>query len=147
MEIKTYVNTVRWTEKKKGIIEFEDEKKGTLETAVAPEFMGHPHILTPEDLFVSSINSCFMSYFLSVAEKMRLRFLSYRSEAHGILKPDGIDYIFTDITIDVYVSVRDEREMKKAKRALAMAEEGCYVANSLTATVTVTPHITLEEQD
>lgn len=146
MEIKTYVNTVTWTEKKKGIIEFEDKEKGTLETAVAPEFMGHPHILTPEDLFVSSINSCFMSYFLSVAEKMRLRFLSYTSEAHGILKPNGIDYIFTDMTIDVYVSVRNEKEKKKAQRALSMAEKGCYVANSLTATVTVTPYITIEEQ-
>lgn len=126
-----------WTEKKKAIVNFEDPEKNGIEISVAPEFLGHRHYITPEDLFVSSVNTCMMSYFLNVAEKMRLKFSSYESKAKGVLTETGIDFVFTKIVIDLKVRVPDEKNSKRANRAIDMAKEGCFVANSLKTDVEV----------
>ena len=133
----TYNTRVAWTEKKKAIVSFEDLEKGEIAISVAPEFLGHSHYITPEDLFVSSVNTCMMSYFLNVAEKMRLKFPSYESSARGILTEKGMDFVFSRIEIDLKVKVPDEKNTKRADRAINMAKDGCFVANSLKTEVVV----------
>jgi organic hydroperoxide reductase OsmC/OhrA len=131
----TYHATVAWTEKKKGTISFEDEKKQHIAVAVAPEFMGHSGIATPEELFVSSVASCHMAYFLGVAEKMRVKFNSYECEAEGNLTAKGMDFVFSSVTLKITVGVPAEKYVHKAERALDLADKGCFVANSIRSEV------------
>ncbi|MHC1598856.1 MAG: OsmC family protein [Candidatus Methanofastidiosia archaeon] len=139
-----YEATVVWTEKKKGIVSFEDMKKETIGVAVAPEFMGHAHIITPEDLYVSSVNSCMMSYVLGLVEKMRIKLISYSSKATGLLLESGIDFVFSKIKLDITIVVKSEKDAKKAHRAIEMSEKGCYISNSIRTNVEVNAEILVE---
>lgn len=141
---KVYVD---WTEKKMGIVRFEDERKGEVAFSVPPEFMGHHHIVTPEDLFLSSVLTCLASYFFNMASRSRLKFVSFRSCAKSKLLEMGPDYIFSDIEIDVNIRVRDRKEEHKARRAMEVAERGCYVANSITSKVIVKKIIEIVEEN
>lgn len=126
-----YHATVSWKEKKKGVIAFHDEQTPPIEVAVAPEFFGHRHIASPEELFVASVASCHMAYFLGVAEKMRVKFEEYTCQATGILSPAGMDYVFTSIDLDIVIAISEERHRHKTERALALAHKGCFVAHSI----------------
>lgn len=141
----SYQATVRWTEKKKGIATFEDPKKQDITLAVAPEFMGHQGVVTPEDLFVTSVASCHMAYFLGVAQKMHAKFTSYQCNATGTLSAQGMDYVFSKVHLDIRVSVAEESHVHKALRALDMSEKGCFVANSINSDVTVTSTVEVAE--
>jgi organic hydroperoxide reductase OsmC/OhrA len=110
--------------KKEGVIAFHDEQTPPIEVAVAPEFFGHPHIASPEELFVASVASCHMAYFLGVAEKMRVKFEEYICHATGILSPAGMDYVFTSIDLDIVIAITEERHRHKSERALSLAHEG-----------------------
>ena len=133
-----YTADVAWTEKKKGNITFDDANKPPIEIAVAPEFMGHRGMVSPEELFVSSVASCHMAYFLGVAEKMRAKFDSYECKAKGTLNAKGMDYVFSAVQLEIRVTVPEEKYVKKALRALDMSDKGCFVANSIHSEVTST---------
>ncbi len=139
-----YETTVVWAEKKKGIVSFEDIKKEKIEVAVAPEFMGHVHITTPEDLYVSSLNACMMSYVIGLVEKMRIKLISYTSKATGLLSESGIDFVFSTIRLDITVIVKSEKDAKKMRRAIEMSEKGCYISNSIRTNVEVNAEILVE---
>jgi len=140
-----YGTKLRWTEKKMAIVSFEKGEKPNINIGIAPEFMGHKDMITPEDLFVSSVNSCMMSYFINVAERMRVKLESYESSAYGILSEKGIDFIFSRIDINVDVKVKDEKSAKRAHRAIDMAKKGCFVANSIKSEVNVEYNISILE--
>ncbi len=139
----SYHAKVAWTEKKKGEITFDDDSKQPIVVAVAPEFMGHSGIVTPEELFVSSVASCHMAYFLGVAEKMRLKFVSYECRASGTLTAQGIDYVFSSVALDVRIAVPEEKYVHKANRALELSHKGCFVANSIHSDVTLSASVTV----
>ncbi|HOP09576.1 MAG TPA: OsmC family protein [Candidatus Methanofastidiosa archaeon] len=134
-----------WKEKKRGVITFMDDMKGEVEFSVPPEFMGHHHMITPEDLFLSSILTCFDSYFFNMAKRSRLKFRSFRSCARGTLIPNGPDFIFSGITITANIDVKDEKDRRKAHRAVELSEKGCYIANSIKPKVVVKSNIKIEE--
>jgi len=135
-----------WKEKKKGTITFSDEKKGDIEFSVPPEFMGHNHVITPEDLFLSSIITCLDAYFFNMAKRSMLKFVSFRSCIKSRLIPKGQDYIFVDIVITVYIKLKDKKDVHKAERAMEVAEKGCYVANSIIPDVKVITNIEIEKE-
>ena len=136
--------TLTWKEKKKGEICFNDPLKGSIEVAVPPEFRGHQNIATPEDLFLSAVNTCFMSYFLNVVENLRIKLVSYASHATDTLAQSGIDFIISCVNLDVEVVVKTEKDAKKARRALELSKKGCHIANSIVADVTVDAKVSIE---
>ena len=79
-----YKNSIKWQAEKRGLLSSLD--KPNIEVATPPEFRGHVGIWSPEDLFVTSVNSCIMTTFLYYAERESVEFLSYESEAEGILE-------------------------------------------------------------
>ena len=76
-----YKTSIKWSREKKGILSSPD--KPDIEIATPPEFRGHPGIWTPEDLFVSSVNSCIMLVFFHFAKRYDIEIASYHSEAKG----------------------------------------------------------------
>ena len=65
-----YKSSVIWQGQKLGLISSID--KPSFKVATPPEFKGHPGTWTPEDLFISSVNSCIMTTFLYFIEKKGL---------------------------------------------------------------------------
>ena len=52
----------------------------------APEYTGNPDLISPEDLFVTTISSCHMMTFLAVASLNKWQVQTYRDQAQGFLE-------------------------------------------------------------
>src|SRR3990172_8503891 len=78
-----YETEVEWTNQR--MRELEAPGLATLQVASPPEFQGHEGVWTPEHYFVASVNSCFMTTFLAIANLSKLEFTSFGSKATGKL--------------------------------------------------------------
>ena len=138
-----YKTTVEWKEQKKGVLS--SKGKPSFEVATPVEFLGHAGIWTPEDLFVSAVNICVMTTFLFFAEKEGIELLEYKSDADGVLEKIDNKFMFSRITLKVYISVKTQEQLSKAQELIVRAEENCLISNSIASKVTVDPVIKLGE--
>jgi organic hydroperoxide reductase OsmC/OhrA len=108
-----------------------------------PEFNGQKGSWTPEHLFVASVNSCFMTTFLAIADNSSFDFVSLRVGAMGKLeKRDGQGFAITEITLRPQLVVREARDAERALRILQKAERNCLISNSMKTQITLEPEIT-----
>jgi len=137
-----YKTTVTWKEEKKGFLcSFGKE---TIEISTPPEFKGHEGLWTPEDLFVASVNVCIKTTFLHYAQKNNFEFLSYESDAEGILESVENKFMFSEIKVSPKIVVTSNDKVEKAKELVKLAEENCLISDSIKSKVTVEPEISIE---
>ena len=134
-----YRTTVSWTEEKKGFLC--SSGKPTIEVATGPEFKGHEGIWTPEELFIASINICVKTTFLHYAQRNNFKFLSYESEAEGVLEMVRNQFMFSEIKVRPKVVVTLTSQIEKAKELIELSEKNCLISNSIKSKVEVTPEI------
>ncbi|MFN8006724.1 MAG: OsmC family protein [Terriglobia bacterium] len=133
-----YETEVEWTEQKMG--ELEAPGLVPLQVASPPEFQGHQGIWTPEHYFVASVNSCFMTTFLAIAQMSKLEFTHFDSKAIGRLdKVEGIGFQITKIILRPKLVIRYHQDLEKARRLLEKAEKNCLISNSIKSDVTMEP--------
>jgi peroxiredoxin-like protein len=107
-----------------------------------PEFKGHPGVWTPEHLFVGSVNTCFMTTFLAIAENSKLEFSHFDINASGKLeKVEGQGLIMTEIVLRPSLTIRNARDLERAQRILEKAERHCLISNSVKTRIHVEPEI------
>ena len=133
-----YHNTLKWKGEKKADLKF-IESKQEIEVATPPEFSGHEDIISPEDLFVSSANVCYMTTLLGTMKNMGVELISYESRAEGILETVDKMKIFTRIIIRPKIKAKDTEA--KIRMILNHAEKRCLVANSMKRQVIIEPEI------
>jgi len=133
-----YHNTLKWKGEKKAHLKF-IESKQEIEVATPPEFGGHEDIISPEDLFVSSANVCYMTTLLGTMKNMDVELISYESRAEGILETVDKMKIFTRIIIRPKIKAKDTEA--KIRMILNHAEKRCLVANSMKTQVIIEPEI------
>lgn len=133
-----YHNTLKWKGEKKADLKF-IESKQEIEVATPPEFGGHEDIISPEDLFVSSANVCYMTTLLGTMKNMGVELISYESMAEGILETVDKMKIFTRIIIRPKIKAKDTEA--KIRMILNHAEKRCLVANSMKTRVIIEPEI------
>ncbi|MBW6469702.1 MAG: OsmC family protein [Methanosarcinaceae archaeon] len=93
-----YQNELEWSGEQKGVLSL-GGGKDDIKIAVPPEFGGHEGFVSPEDMFVGSMNACFMTTFLVFAKKSGIDLVFYKSSAVGHLeKVDGKN-VFTKIVV------------------------------------------------
>ncbi len=139
-DIHTYTTNVQWSAMRKGKL----GTKGmpTIEVATPPEFPGgHPGIWSPEHLFVGSAEICLMTTFLSIAEKSKLAFLNYASEAVGTLEKTDAGMQFTRIVITPTVVVPSADDVERTVKTLEKAERYCLISNSMKTEVSIEPKV------
>ena len=134
-----YHCTLKWKGEKKADLKF-IESRQEIEVATPPEFGGHENIISPEDLFVSSANVCYMTTLLGTIKNMGVDLVSYESDAEGILETVDKLKIFTKIIIRPKIKARETEE--KIRMILGHAEKRCLVANSMKTQVIIEPEIT-----
>jgi len=106
---------------------------GSIEFSAPPEFLGRSGVWTPEDFFVASIVSCYVSTFSSIADLSKLQFVSLEVEAEGRLeKVDGA-WRFAQVYLRPDLQIEHERDRERAIRLLEKAEKGCLIARSISA--------------
>ena len=100
-----------------------------------------PAGVDPEEAFVASIASCHMLWFLDLARRAGHALLSYADEAQGTLEKcaDGKLRI-TRVTLRPRIAFAREAPDSAALDALHhAAHDACFIANSITADVTIDP--------
>lgn len=134
----TYTTSVKYNEKRKGLLS--SEGLSSFEVATPPQFPGgHEGIWSPEHLFVASAEICLMTTFLSIAEKSRLEFVEYSSEAIGTLEKTAEGMLMTKIVIKPRVVINDEAKKDRTLLLLEKAEKYCLISNSMKTEVTLEP--------
>lgn len=120
-----------------GTMSFPEKGKPEIAIATPPEFGGHKGMITPEDLFVSAANTCFMTTFLGTALNMGVRLISYESTAVGTLEKVEKLRVFTKIVLRPVVKAEESEE--QILRLLDHAKKRCIAANSMKTEVTIEP--------
>jgi len=134
-----YRTTVSWAEEKRGFLY--SSGKPTIEVATPPEFKGHKDIWTPEELFVASVNVCIKTTFLHYAQRNNFEFLSYESEAEGVLERAEGEFMFSEIKVRPKVVVSSSNQIDEAKDLIKFSEKNCLISNSIKSKVEVIPQI------
>ena len=138
-----YKTTVTWDREKRGFLN--SPGKQTIEIGTPLEFNGHKGVWSPEDLFVASVNACIKTTFLYYAQKENLDFLSYESEAEGILERRENKFMFSSVTVMPKIVIASASQAPRAGELFDLAEKNCLISHSIVAKVTVTPDIRTRE--
>ena len=103
--------------------------KPNLEVGSPPEFRGEEALWSPEHLFVTSLATCLMLTFLSLAERRSLDVTAYENAAEGLLENVDGKYRLTLITVRPQVTLKSEAEVEAAREIMGKVEEHCFISN------------------
>jgi len=141
----TYHTTVAWKGEHRGHIVLGNGPE--MDFSAPPNAQGHPGVLTPEDAFVASANTCIMMMFLWAAERFKLKLLSYDCRAEGtkLIELDRTE-IFTHLRFWPVIRVAAGDEAPKVveartRKALQSARKYSLVANSVKSEIVIEPEI------
>ncbi len=87
----------------------------------------------PEELFVASLSSCHMLWFVSLARAERIRVTSYEDDPEGTM--DGTR--FTRVVLRPRVAFEGDVDDDTRDRLHHEAHERCFIANSVSCPVEV----------
>jgi peroxiredoxin-like protein len=137
----TYHTTSEWMGRRNG--RFAVAGKESFVFSSPPEFKGEDGFLSPEELFVGSVEMCLMLTFAALAEKQKLPIEAYSSEATGTLEHANGELRFTHILVKPTIIVLSADAAPRVLQTLQLAHRSCMIANSIQAEVkvegTVTP--------
>lgn len=105
--------------------------KPTLEGSSDPAFRGDKSKYNPEELFLASISSCHMLWYLHLCSANKVLVLEYEDSAEGIMTEhkDGSGR-FERVILHPKVVVEKESMIEQARTLHKKANEMCFIANS-----------------
>lgn len=108
------------------------DNKAIIEASSDPAFRGDTTKHNPEDLFLSSLSSCHMLWYLHFCSEAGIIVTHYTDNATGVMTEtaNGSGY-FTEVTLHPTVIVTEESMVEKAKELHHKANEFCFIANSV----------------
>lgn len=103
--------------------------------------LSDPSAVDPEEVFVASLSSCHMLWFLALAAKRGLVVDGYDDKAHGTLERNAEGRMaMTRVVLRPHVTwVGDPPDAAVIVALHDAAHHECYIANSVTTVVTVEP--------
>jgi len=112
--------------------EVNSEGKVTLKLSSDPHFLGDSSKYNPEELFLISISSCFMLWYLHLCADSGIIIESYRDKASAEMKIDsnGIGK-FESVYLNIELKITDMNKKEIAIKLLNQADKMCFIANSL----------------
>lgn len=136
-----YQVQVKWLNDRKGIASSE-VLPTTIEVATPPDFpKGMAGIWSPEHFLVAAANSCLMTTFLAIAENSKLEFVSFESNAIGVLdKVDG-KLMIAEIILHPTVVVLNAEAVERAMRIIEKSEAACLISNTLKSKIVLQPKV------
>lgn len=140
-----YIVNLKWEENRIGELS-SPELTSKITVATPPQFpKGVEGIWSPEHLFTSAVNSCFMTTFLSIAENSKLEFKEFSCSAAGILDQVDGKFLMTEVILNPILVITKVEDKEKALRVLEKSEKACLISNSISSKVTLNSTITVAE--
>jgi organic hydroperoxide reductase OsmC/OhrA len=118
------------------------EVPGSSSPSVVPLPMSDASALDPEEAFVSSLSSCHMLWFLTMAVKRKFRVDRYFDAATGVMEKNAEGKIaMTVVTLHPEVTFSGERQPSREEldKLHHDAHEACFIANSVKTDVRCEP--------
>lgn len=106
--------------------------------SAAPDYMGDPEAVDPEEAFVASLSACHMLTFLAVASKARLPVRSYTDHALGTLGRDEEGLMaMIEVVLRPQIKFDDEVSADRIAELHEKAHKHCFIARSVKCVVRV----------
>ena len=107
------------------------ENKVTIAASADPSFRGDKTKHNPEELFVASISTCHLLWYLHLCSDAGIVITEYTDRATGTMTEtaDGGGR-FTEVVLHPAVTIIDEAMLEAATVLHHRANELCYIANS-----------------
>lgn len=137
-----YKNDVVWKSGRRGLISALG--KPHVEVGSPPEFKGEPGIWTPEDMLVGALNTCLMLTFLAFAASKNVGLASYESSAEGLLENVEGKYRITEVAVQPMVALKTQADLEAAQKIMEGLEANCFISNSITAKVKLSPQFRVD---
>lgn len=136
---KTYhfKNAIMLTTARRGIMTHESHSN--VEIGSPPEFRGAADVRCPEELLIGAVNICLMLTFLAYAQHRHLEIAACESSAEGTVENTDGKYRVTSIAVRALIVLKQESDIALAEEVLKSAKEGCFISNSVTATIELQP--------
>ena len=112
-----------------------------IELSADPHFRGDANLLNPEQLLVMAASSCQLLSFLALAARGGFDVLDYEDEAEGSMSTGGQPMWIERIALSPVIRVTPGTDFEHVTALAHQAHQECYVANSLTTSITVTPTV------
>jgi organic hydroperoxide reductase OsmC/OhrA len=137
-----YKTDVVWKSSRRGMISALG--KPPVEVGSGPEFKGETGIWTPEDMLVGAVNTCLMLTFLAFAYTKGIGVTAYESSAEGLLENVDGKYRITEVTVQPSLTLKSQADLEAARAIMDKVEENCFISNSITAQVKLTPQFRVD---
>jgi organic hydroperoxide reductase OsmC/OhrA len=118
------------------------EVPGSSSPSVVPLPFSDASAVDPEEAFVSSLSSCHMLWFLSLAAARGFCVDRYADAANGVMKTDEAGRVaMTQVTLHPQVEFSGEGQPSRAEieHLHHLAHDACYIANSVKTEVRCEP--------
>lgn len=135
-----YKATIHWTGNKgDGTLHYKsygrdhtisNADKAAILASSDPAFMGDPSRYNPEELFLASLSSCHMLWYLHLCADAGVVVVAYSDHATGIMQEDTNGGKFVEVILHPKVTVADASMIDKAQLLHTQANEKCFIANS-----------------
>lgn len=111
-----------------------------------PSFRGNPENYNPEELFVSSLSSCHMLWYLHLCMVNHIVVESYTDEAVGVMNEneDGSGQ-FESVILNPIVIISEANDKEKALELHHEANQKCFIARSCNFPIGHNPEIKIAE--
>ncbi|WP_085517826.1 OsmC family protein [Marivirga sericea] len=105
--------------------------KPTLKGSADSAFRGNAELHNPEDLFLASISSCHMLWYLHLCSTHQITVLAYKDKATATMKEtaEGKGH-FTEAILNPEVEIIEQDKIELAQSLHEKANEFCFIANS-----------------
>ena len=116
---------------------------------VVREPMSDPAAVDPEELFVASLSSCHMLWFLSIAAERGFRVDTYIDNAEGVMqKAASGKWAMSLVTLRPMVSFSGQQLPSREAHAQMhhLAHDECFIANSVRTEVRCEPLLAIARE-
>jgi organic hydroperoxide reductase OsmC/OhrA len=106
------------------------DNKMDIQASSDSPFMGDATLHNPEDLFLASLSSCHMLWFLHLCADNGIVVIQYVDEATGTMLQTKEGGHFTEVVLHPRVTITDINLIERANELHAIANKHCFIANS-----------------
>lgn len=107
------------------------EGKSDISGSSDPSFFGEKTRHNPEELFVASLSSCHMLWYLHLCSENGITVVDYHDNAEGVMHEEksGAGF-FESVTLNPKVIILESDKIELAENLHVQANKMCFIANS-----------------
>lgn len=102
-----------------------------------PAFRGDSTRYNPEEMFIASLSTCHMLWFLHLCADAGIIVTEYKDEATGSMIEDEYGGRFQEVILRPQITITDETKRLQANELHHKAHKFCFIANSVKCEVNI----------